>query len=148
MNTPFYSKGLRFDCTGCSRCCRYEPGYVFLSETDLLRLCACRGLDRSEFIHSYCRTINLNGFFRISLIEKENYDCIFWQDGGCSVYESRPVQCRTYPFWEPFLSDKDEWESLARECPGVNKGRLYSQKEIEALIEARQIESLLSGDDL
>lgn len=148
MNTPFYSKGLRFECTGCSHCCRHEPGYVFLSEKDLTRLCAGTGLDRFGFIQRYCRTVNLNGFSRISLVEKENYDCIFWQDGGCSVYESRPVQCRTYPFWDPFLSDEKEWESLARECPGANRGRLYSQKEIEALLDARRTEPLLSGEDL
>ena len=34
----FYSDGLRFECTRCSRCCRHTPGYVFLSENDVERL--------------------------------------------------------------------------------------------------------------
>ena len=36
---------------------------------------------------------------------------------------------------------------MSGECPGVNRGRLYSQKEIDRLLEARRSEALLSGDD-
>ncbi|MDR3247725.1 MAG: YkgJ family cysteine cluster protein, partial [Treponema sp.] len=32
---PFYANGLRFSCTRCSSCCRYESGYVFLSPEDV-----------------------------------------------------------------------------------------------------------------
>ncbi|HUX21603.1 MAG TPA: YkgJ family cysteine cluster protein, partial [Spirochaetia bacterium] len=38
MYKPFYQDGLRFECTRCDACCRHEPGYVFLSQTDLRRL--------------------------------------------------------------------------------------------------------------
>ena len=70
MNTPFYSRGLRFECTGCSRCCRHEPGYVFLSDNDLSRLCAAKELSRAEFLEKYCRSVNIHGFSRLSLREK------------------------------------------------------------------------------
>ncbi len=139
--------GLRFECTGCSRCCRHEPGYVFLSENDLSRLCAGTGLSRAAFIEKYCRSVNIHNFSRLSLKEKENCDCIFWKDGGCTIYEYRPLQCRTYPFWEPFLQSREDWESVAGECPGVNRGRLYSRNEIDAFLEARRSEKLLGGDD-
>ncbi|HQO67077.1 MAG TPA: YkgJ family cysteine cluster protein, partial [Spirochaetales bacterium] len=35
MNQSFWHEGLRFECARCSACCRYEPGYVFLSADDL-----------------------------------------------------------------------------------------------------------------
>ncbi len=38
MEEVFYGRGLRFECTRCSRCCRHNPGYVFLSPVDLARL--------------------------------------------------------------------------------------------------------------
>lgn len=29
----------------------------------------------------------------------DNGDCIFYRNGGCSIYEWRPVICRCYPFF-------------------------------------------------
>ena len=73
----------------------------------------------------------------ISLTEKENYDCIFW-DGGCTVYEHRPLQCRSYPFWGANLESKEAWRGLAAVCPGANRGKLHSLAEIERWLKARQ----------
>jgi len=38
MEDSFYKDGLSFECQACSNCCRKDPGYVFLSEKDLLIL--------------------------------------------------------------------------------------------------------------
>ena len=145
MDEPFYSAGLRFECTGCSHCCRHEPGYVFLTASDLSRLAETTGLSEADFVKSYCRSIDLHGISRLSLTETENFDCIFWRDGGCTVYAGRPVQCRTYPFWGSNLDSAAEWEALAASCPGANRGRLYSQTEIEKLVADRGREALLEG---
>jgi uncharacterized protein len=145
MNEPFYADGLRFECTGCSNCCRHEPGYVFLTAADLSTLSAELDVTREEFVGTYCRSIDLGGFSRLSLTEKSNYDCVFWRDGGCGVYEARPLQCRTYPFWSSSLGGADDWAQLASECPGANRGRLYSCDEIDELLKQRQGEPLLEG---
>ncbi|MEW5817166.1 MAG: YkgJ family cysteine cluster protein, partial [Spirochaetota bacterium] len=84
MDEAFYEGGLFFECTRCSRCCRHEPGYVFLSFNDIERLAAATRLTFDEFIDTYCRIINYTGFKRISLSEKENFDCILWDKGGCT----------------------------------------------------------------
>jgi Fe-S-cluster containining protein len=34
----------------------------------------------------------------------------------CKIYNSRPKQCRTFPFWEDF---KNNTKELIKECPGV-----------------------------
>lgn len=143
MNESFYAEGLRFECTNCSRCCRHEPGYVFLSEQDLELLCNETGLERERFMSRYCRSIDIGGFYRLSLTEKDNYDCIFWRDGGCSVYQGRPLQCRTYPFWTSNLESPEDWELLKAGCPGADRGRLYSAAEIEELIELRRRNRLI-----
>ena len=86
------------------------------------------------------------GRFELSLKEKRNYDCIFWSqkyDGGCLVYESRPLQCRTFPFWVSVMSDKNSWERTALDCPGMNKGTFYSQDSIKNLLAMRQIEPII-----
>jgi Fe-S-cluster containining protein len=132
MSEPFYADGLRFSCTRCSRCCRLAPGFVFLTREDLSRLVQATGLPAREFVDRYCRQVGLNSFQRLSLKEKHNYDCIFWEEQGCTVYEHRPYQCRSYPFWRANLETRDTWEALKASCPGVGQGRLHSRREIEA----------------
>ncbi|MEM5947750.1 YkgJ family cysteine cluster protein [Spirochaetia bacterium 38H-sp] len=133
----FYKDGLKFQCVRCSRCCRYEPGYVFLSMSDIQNLVKHLKITQEDFIHKFCREINFSGFKRLSLKEKSNYDCIFWEDGGCAVYKARPLQCRTYPFWEEYLLSQENWDDLEKSCPGVNHGRLYTYDEIEAIRKKR-----------
>ena len=140
----FYENGLQFECQRCSACCRHDPGYVFLTKNDLDKLSGHTGLDRRQFLEKYCRTVDLGGFKRISLIEKKNFDCIFWDEGGCSVYDARPVQCRTYPFWISYLEDEKDWKDLAKSCPGVGKGGTVSKEEIEKRIAERQDEPMLT----
>ena len=71
----------------------------------------------------------------VSLKEKDNYDCIFLTKNGCSIYEGRPSQCRTYPFWESIVESRVNWESEGKSCPGIGKGRKISRKEIEKELE-------------
>ncbi|MCX7787782.1 MAG: YkgJ family cysteine cluster protein [Spirochaetes bacterium] len=137
MDTPFYRKGLQFECQRCSRCCRIDPGYVFLTESDLSRLIQATGTTRDQFLNAYCRWVPVNGFLYLSLKETQDYDCVFWKHGGCSIYEHRPIQCKSYPFWESFLISEDHWESLKTSCPGVGVGSLHSPEEIEEWIRLR-----------
>ncbi len=136
MSEPFYSEGLRFECTRCHACCRLEPGYVFLSERDIERLMTATRLSRTDFLARYCREVPVGEGLMISLKEKPNYDCIFW-DGGCTVYPHRPLQCQSYPFWDPNLTSRQAWSTLKGRCPGVGQGKLHSLEEIESWLAAR-----------
>jgi Fe-S-cluster containining protein len=137
----FYAGGLRFSCTRCSSCCRFEPGFVFLSEKDLRLLAASFQIAYTDFVERYCRWVPA-GFSggerreRLSLREKADNDCIFW-DGACTVYHSRPLQCRTFPFWASNLLSRERWDAAAAFCPGMDKGALHNAAEIKALL-ARQ----------
>ena len=130
-NACFYEKGLSFECQRCSFCCGHSPGFVYLSKNDLFSLCNFFNTSVENFIEKYCRWADYYfGTQVLSLKEKKNYDCILWKN-GCSAYSARPVQCRTYPFWSWMLKDKEVWNECARECPGMNKGRLWTVEEIE-----------------
>lgn len=128
--TPWFSDGLRFTCTRCSRCCRHESGYVFLSDDDIQRFCSYFSVSREEFIQKFCTRVDLEFTQRISLKEQENFDCIFWKNGLCSVYEARPLQCQSYPFWTQNLNSDASWQSLEKECPGINIGDRHSLVDI------------------
>ena len=107
----FYDRGLKFSCNGCRYCCGVEPGYVFLCEADIARLCAFLHMERGQFLSTYCRRTA--------------------ESGLCAVYEARPVQCRTYPFWDTIVKDRQSWEAEGAFCPGINHGKTHSKREIE-----------------
>lgn len=134
-----FENGLTFTCIQCSRCCRHDPGYVFLSKSDLQAIADYLSLTVEEVKSTFCTRVGFSqDFSMISLLEKDNHDCIFWEDGGCRVYQARPIQCRTYPFWSSVLAGPEGWEREKRQCPGIGQGRHYSCEEIEQLLELRK----------
>lgn len=47
-------------------------------------------------------------------LKRKEGACIFLDQGGqCSIYDVRPVQCSTYPFWPSLLRNKEAWENEA-----------------------------------
>jgi Fe-S-cluster containining protein len=150
----FYADGLRFSCAACSVCCRYEAGYVFLSEEDAASLAAAAGVSRQAFIGIYGRWVRWpdeqgGHAERLSLREREtpcggtvSHDCIFWRE-KCTVYEARPLQCRSYPFWSDILTSKETWQANAQSCPGVNHGRLYHREEIDRILAQTRAQKIL-----
>jgi len=141
--TPFYASGLRFSCKRCSACCRYESGHVFLSEKDLINLSDWLKMDYIDFTKTFCRWVTREQDREfLSLREKSNFDCIFW-DFGCKVYNARPVQCRTFPFWQSVIATSGSWETAATGCPGINTGEIHDEKAVESYIAQQNKETLI-----
>jgi Fe-S-cluster containining protein len=127
----FYGEGLRFECQGDGKCCvsRGKYGYVYLSFNDRRRLAAFFGIPTAEFTARYAE--REDGLYQLKYEDK---DCPFLRDNRCSVYEARPWQCRTWPFW-PENMNRTVWErEVLAYCPGAGKGTLYSADEIEEIL--------------
>tara|TARA_Y100000996_G_C22179800_1_gene502323 strand:- start:81 stop:548 length:468 start_codon:yes stop_codon:yes gene_type:complete len=133
-NTVNYNNGIRFECQGSGNCCvsRNSYGYVYLSEKDLKRFSKYFKIPLKNFKDKYCQTTD--GF--IHLAEKPEFEgnCIFLKEKKCSVYESRPSQCRTWPFWNENMNTKVWNKDISMNCPGIGKGKLLNKKEIEKLL--------------
>ncbi|MCE9582044.1 MAG: YkgJ family cysteine cluster protein [Planctomycetes bacterium] len=120
MPEPWYHAGLKFRCLGaeCGDCCsgKNGSGAVWVNAPEMLDLAKHLGLPFDEFTRKYVRQIGE----RYSLVEKPNFDCVFYEAGkGCTVYEARPTQCRTYPFWNKVMAAKEYWKLEAKACPGI-----------------------------
>jgi Fe-S-cluster containining protein len=140
----FYAEGLRFSCTRCSACCRFDPGYVFLSKEDAEGLAAFLKIAYTDFVEKYCRWIPYGGgISRLSLKETSNYDCVFWKE-GCSVYDARPLQCRTFPFWPGNLVSEKTWAKVAASCPGMDRGELHEVEYIEDALARERARRVIS----
>lgn len=137
---PWYADGLSFTCTQCGNCCTGDPGYVWISDQEVQRLADYLKQPVREVVKKYCRRIG----GRLSLKERKSlkgeYDCIFLEEVSgrrtCTVYPVRPLQCRTWPFWEGNLASKKSWDRAGKKCPGLNKGKRYTRSQIEALRDA------------
>lgn len=114
---PWFSSGLRFKCTGCGGCCTGSPGYVYLSKVDIENLARHFNISEKEVTQKYTRYID--GQYAL-LEHPEPYDCIFLKDKKCTVYEARPTQCRTFPWWVNHLREPKDWEEAAKRCEGIN----------------------------
>jgi hypothetical protein len=138
MSTPSWiGEGLRFKCVGCScgACCNGAagPGAVWVDQVEMDGLARHLALAFDDFTARFVRRID----GRFSLVEKPNHDCVFYEQGkGCSVYDARPRQCRTYPFWGRILASRETWLAEARVCPGIaDESPLVPAREIPDLPE-------------
>ncbi|WP_096015461.1 YkgJ family cysteine cluster protein [Campylobacter lanienae] len=107
-------------CDECGgKCCTGESGYIWISEDEIRSLGEYLGY-KTELI----KEIFLEKFGnRYSIKEKPykgGFACIFFDEKNknCSIYEYRPNQCRSFPFWEHF---KRNFKELERECIGVKQ---------------------------
>lgn len=130
---PWYQEGLQFECTQCGNCCSGPPGVVWVNPDEIKAIAQFIGSKNGILNDLYLRRVG----WKFSLTEKPGGDCIFLKrDGGkafCSIYPVRPVQCRTWPFWNGLLKSRNAWEQATQSCPGMNKGKHYGFVEIEAL---------------
>ena len=128
--SPWYEDGLRFECSRCGNCCHGAPGVVWVDAGEVEALARRLDLDEAEFRRRYTYRLSEGGR---SLTEAEDYACVFYDDQhGCTVYEDRPRQCRTWPFWSNNLASPATWEIEARDCPGMNQGPRHDLIRIRA----------------
>ena len=127
---PWFRDGLRFECTQCGNCCTGAPGYVWVNKDEIEALAKRLGLATDEFERQHVRRVGV----RKSLIEYDNGDCVFFdgQTRRCTVYEDRPRQCRTWPFWDSNVRTEKAWKETCQVCPGSGQGTLVPVEKIIA----------------
>jgi Fe-S-cluster containining protein len=134
VKKQFYKDGIRFEC-------RVKAGAAY---HEGLRVCISRLTTGGALpLTSAYRRRSLprwyaekeDGLYHLKYTDK---DCPFLKSDRCEVYESRPWQCRTWPFW-PENMDSDRWErEVAAYCPGVGKGRLYTAEDIDNILRKKK----------
>jgi Fe-S-cluster containining protein len=125
--SPWFAGGLRFQCTQCGHCCTGEPGYVWLNDEEIEELAEVCGETPARFMEIYTKSVGK----RKSLRELPDGACVFYRTNiGCTLYEHRPRQCRTWPFWDSNLESPGAWKEAGQGCPGIDQGPLIAVEEI------------------
>lgn len=120
LSPPWYSKGLKFKCTGCGKCCSGSPGYVWISPEEIEKLADFLKIGLEECVQRYIRQVGP----RYSLRELPpkadgNVDCVFLDGKACTIYPVRPLQCKTYPWWPQNMESPESWKEVEKECEGA-----------------------------
>ena len=106
-----------FACTGCGTCCRWT-GSVLLTDRDIAEMAVAMELSEQEFIDRHARLAPNR--IQLALIDQSDGSCSFLEGDRCSIYETRPEQCRSFPY---------VW-SVSEGCPALDE-LVAKQKNIE-----------------
>jgi Fe-S-cluster containining protein len=99
---------LKFRCTGCGNCCK-DP-LLPLTDKDVLRITQRTGDDPQDFIIWVDRNgidmddepeafVRLRQGKRVMVMRHQGGGCRYLgQDDRCTIYGSRPLGCRIFPF--------------------------------------------------
>ena len=129
---------VKFECQpDCVNCCTISDGFVFLTESEAVRIADFLELSEDEFLTHFTRAFD----DQLVLVDNSDDRCIFLEGNKCSIYEVRPMQCRTYPFWSQNLKTQNRWHIVSQECPGIGKGSIYSVADIEQILKGRSLNS-------
>jgi Fe-S-cluster containining protein len=131
----WYIAGLHFECLECGSCCSGPgEGYIWVTKAEIEFIAEFLKMPVEQLRQKYLKRLGL----RTSIIEHvTTKDCIFLQSVAgrkkCVIYSVRPSQCRSWPFWSENLTSPNAWNEAATNCPGINRGRLYSYDEIQKI---------------
>ncbi len=127
--------GLRFGCTMCGNCCSGPEGYVLLTDVEIAGLAKRLRMSVQDFTDEHTHMTPEGRSLREKKSEK-GLDCTFLDrekipgKAVCGVYEDRPAQCRTWPFWESVIKTRASWERAKRVCPGIDTGKKHDLVQI------------------
>ena len=123
----WFEDGLTFSCTLCGDCCSGGPGFVWFNDEEAQAMADKVGMSVFDFLRTYAEREEGKWTLRNVRNAEGQHDCIFLKPlpggkRGCGLYQVRPKQCQTWPFWSGVIKSKKAWDKTAKKCPGMAKG--------------------------
>ncbi len=113
-----------FEPSGCNtcggRCCIGESGNIWINPQEVLNLSKFLNLELDKVFDDFLEKRGYKYSIKELRLSKDNFACVFFDldKKQCSIYEARPSQCRTFPFWDYFKTNKEE---VFKECPAIKE---------------------------
>jgi len=111
-----------FDVNACNtcegNCCIGESGYIWINRDEMKNLSQLLNVTVEELKEKYLNKFNYKFSIKEKKLSQNNFACMFFDLTlkQCSIYDARPGQCRTFPFWDYFKENEKE---VYEECPGI-----------------------------
>lgn len=134
---------MKFECQkSCGgKCCSMgwdkKSDFVFLTKRDRQKISKYLNVKVTDFAFKgeFLFTRFTKKISRQWALNNLTGTCQFLENGRCGIYEVRPTQCKTFPFW-PELMFKGAYMALKEFCPGIGKGKRANNDLLEEQIKA------------
>lgn len=106
-------------CDTCAgNCCIGESGYIWINAQEINTLASHLNISLEQLRSKYLEKKGYKYSIKEVKLAEDNYACTFFdlEKRQCSIYEARPIQCRTFPFWDYF---KENTQEVYEECPAI-----------------------------
>ena len=106
-------------CESCAgNCCIGESGYIWINIVEIEALSKYLGLTLDSFREKYPFKVGYKYSIKEVELPNNSFACCFFdlEKRKFSIYDYRPTQCRTFPFWEYFKNNEKE---VYKECPAI-----------------------------
>ena len=131
-----------FDCNRCGLCCgdtKQKTRHILLLETEAKKIAAHTSL----FIADFATEIEDKLPYVYEMKKTSEGKCVHLKSGECSIYPLRPLICMFYPFELKFVEDKGLYNfDFTLECPGINQGKIFDEKDFKKLFKLAQVRLL------
>lgn len=99
-----------------------------MSDAEIVDMAGALGVDAAAFCATYCKDYRrIEGWHLLK--QKPGGACIFLTDeNACALHASRPVQCRTYPWWPGLLPDEVR-ARRSRACRGPGRPQQWGRQD-------------------
>ncbi len=159
------TQDVHFSCSGCGKCCLNE-GSVWLNVDECADLCFHLDEPIQSVADKYFSDY-MPGWAKLKNVQVQSKDegvtrdgCVFLDDEGkkCTIYEARPIQCRTYPWWPrlllnesaysneavtpDFIAEGRHWSAAEGGCEGINNVMVESHESKQSSVEIHRNKNL------
>ncbi|MDP6541719.1 MAG: YkgJ family cysteine cluster protein, partial [Phycisphaerales bacterium] len=116
----WYEEGLCFECQQSGNCCTGPPGSVWFDDGEGRAMAKQCGGTVEDFYAQFARKLGNRWSLKEHVVDGK-HDCVFLDRtsdrSSCKLYNARPLQCRTWPFWKENLRTPDAWKRAKEETP-------------------------------
>ena len=140
-----YPTAVRFQCAKCGICCgdtKEKTRHILLLKTEAEQIATATSQPTSEFTVK----IKDKAPYNYEMKKTENGKCIFLKNNCCTIYTTRPLICRFYPFELKITHGGKHTFLYTPECPGINKGPMLSKNYFRKLFRLARAKSRQTAD--
>ena len=127
-----YPKKVRFRCEKCALCCGDTEDRV---RRILLLEIEAKGISQKTHrsVNDFAEKLNGFGPYIYTMKKTEDGKCVFLKDDLCTIYHTRPLICRFYPFELKEDENRKHVFAYTDECPAIGKGPYFGKSYFERL---------------
>jgi len=107
-----------FNCHRCGNCCRIGHGHVWVKAEDVQVMADTKQMTSAAFVERFLYSKDS----KLSVREEANGACSLLDSTNCcSVYDCRPEQCSSFPYWPQLSTQGPALDMASAYCPGIQK---------------------------